>query len=282
MLAENKGRELERAVHAIETVILESSPALREKSFKIEMRKRLNVADVHHEIDIFVTVEPAKGYVSNFIFECKNWEEAVGKNEIIVFAEKIRAVSAQRGYFVAKSFTKDATAQAQKDPRIALLTATEHDIASTITPECYHITAPGERRVCVAFRRLGASGKNADPLAAQGKQLHLSGADILLTDFLYTWIEELYQERLREFQTAHLAEGTYPMTAWAERTFRTGECIIDGREIENVRLDVEYGVRIIRPAVISDYEVSTRGRVIRLETVNVQDFAISTVFVQAF
>src|SRR5689334_20905416 len=60
----------------------------------------------------------AKGYTVTFIFECKNWEDAVGKNEIIIFSEKIDAVSAQRGYFVAKSFTRDAEAQALKDPRM--------------------------------------------------------------------------------------------------------------------------------------------------------------------
>ena len=35
-----RGRELESAVHAIEAVILEASPALREKPFVIESRKR--------------------------------------------------------------------------------------------------------------------------------------------------------------------------------------------------------------------------------------------------
>ena len=76
---DDKGRELERAVQAIGAVILKSSPALREQPFKIEARKRVNVGGVHHEIDIFVTVEAAKGYTSIFIFECKNWEAAVGK-----------------------------------------------------------------------------------------------------------------------------------------------------------------------------------------------------------
>src|SRR5713101_206774 len=61
MVPDEKGRELERAVHAIEAVILESSPALREKPFTIEARKRIAVGGVHHEIDIFVTVEVAKG-----------------------------------------------------------------------------------------------------------------------------------------------------------------------------------------------------------------------------
>ena len=164
MGSDAKGRELENAVHAIESVILQSSPTLHDKAFNIEARKRITVGGVHHEIDIFVTVEVAKGYKSTFVFECKNWEDAVGKNELIVFSEKIDATSAQRGFFVAKSFTKDAAAQAQKDPRITLLTATEHDPATTITPQSFHFTAPARLKPTITFRVAGSSGTNVSPI----------------------------------------------------------------------------------------------------------------------
>ena len=105
-----KGDALEAAVAAIERHILGTSPRLSEKTFLIESKKRIFVNGVHHEIDIFVTIDPGGGYKSVFIFECKNWEDAVNKNEIVIFAEKVAAAQAQRGFFVAKSFTKDADA----------------------------------------------------------------------------------------------------------------------------------------------------------------------------
>ena len=114
MVPDEKGRELESVVHAIEAVILESSPALREKPFKIETRKRINVSGVHHEIDIFVTVELAKGYAS--IFEIRErtmlpligcaapsvssgskfpaWFEAMARSSMGIFGSKRRASSA--------------------------------------------------------------------------------------------------------------------------------------------------------------------------------------------
>jgi hypothetical protein len=101
MVPEDKGIALERAVHVVEAVILQTSPALREKPFRIEMRKRLHACGVHHEIDIFVTVEIAKGYNATFTFECKNWTAPVGKNEIIVLAEKIDATVAGPAHFAA-------------------------------------------------------------------------------------------------------------------------------------------------------------------------------------
>src|SRR5258708_6316200 len=92
-----KGDALELAVQAIESSILKASPSYQEKTFTIEGQKIVTVADVRHEVDIWVSVDLGEGYTALFIFECKNWEESVGKNEIIVFAEKIRALQAQRG-----------------------------------------------------------------------------------------------------------------------------------------------------------------------------------------
>ena len=82
---------------------------------------------MRHEIDIYVTADLAPGYKSMSIFECKNWEEAVGKNEIIIFSEKIDASHATSSCFVAKSYTYDAVTQAKQDPRITLLLTSEYD-----------------------------------------------------------------------------------------------------------------------------------------------------------
>jgi hypothetical protein len=280
MVPDAKGRALENAVHAIEAVILASSPALREQPFTIEARKIITVGGVHHEIDIFVTVEVAKGYTATFIFECKNWQAAVGKNEIIVFSEKIDATSAQRGYFVAKSFTKDAEARALKDPRVTLLTATEHDPATTILPDLFHITAPATVKSSTTFRALGAAGTNMAPITVPGTKVRLYGNEVLLSDYLTAWTQEVYQDPLLGFATAHLPEGAYPMTVSAERSFGAGECAINGQEMEHVRLDAEFGVHIMRPPVISHYEVATRGRAVRLANVHVHDVVIGTTWVQ--
>src|ERR1700722_8924757 len=108
-----KGNDLEKVVAGIERHILHTSPNLCENPFLIESKKIICVGGVHHEIDIFVTIDSARGYKSVYIFECKNWTDAVGKNEVIIFSQKIGAAQAQHGYFVAKSFTRDAEAQAK-------------------------------------------------------------------------------------------------------------------------------------------------------------------------
>jgi hypothetical protein len=280
MAAEEKGEALEIAVHAIEQVILESSPALRGQPFYIERRKIVSIAGVRHEIDIFVTVGAARGYESTFIFECKDWKKPVNKNELIVFSKKIDVVSAQRGYFVAKKLSRDAVAQAATDPRITVLSATEHDPANTPPPESFHITAPATVKCDTTFRVAGTPGTKLDAIEIDGKTARIGGTDVLLTDYLNTWMEQLYEERLLLFQTADLPEGVHPMRADGQQTFGLGEFILDGKDIEHVRLFVEFGVQILRPAVISDFEVATRGRVIRLAKVTIRDFVLDTAFVK--
>ena len=281
MMPDEKGRALERAVHAIEAVILESSPSLCEKQFRIEMRKHLNVGGVHHEIDIFVTVEIAKGYSNaTFIFEVKNWETPVGKNEIIIFTEKIDAAVAQHGYFIAKAFTKDAEAQAAKDPRVKILIATEHDPALTAVPEHFHCTEQASAKGLTTFQIAGSSRTNMTTVLIDETIMQLSGTPVPLRIYLDSWILDLYQRTLLVFSTVTLPEGIHPMLASEERSFGPGQCFIDGKEMGTVRLDAEYGVRIFHPMVLSDYEVSTRGRVVRLTPITMRDLVFDMAFVK--
>lgn len=120
--AQEKGDALERAVELIERFILEDNS---NATVTIEPKKILVVNKVKHEIDIYITIDYGKGYKSLFIFECKNWKKKVDKNELIVFSKKIEVAHAQKGYFIAKSYTEDAKAQAEQDGRIELLFATE-------------------------------------------------------------------------------------------------------------------------------------------------------------
>src|SRR5262245_8965368 len=120
-----KGNRLELAVQTIERAILLSNPALAHAKVEIEPKKCVVVDGVKHEIDVFVSLDNGGGYQSIYIFECKNWEEPVGKNEIIIFIEKIRACRATKGWFVAQRFGSFAHAQSALEHRCELLTATE-------------------------------------------------------------------------------------------------------------------------------------------------------------
>lgn len=263
-----KGNALESAVRAIETVILKSSPALRENTFTIESKKLITVDGVRHEIDVYVEVDLGKGYKATFIFECKNWQEAVGKNEIIIFSEKIDAVQAQEGFFVAKSITKDADAQAAKDRRITLLTATEHNADETPVPFDFHFISLEQTDSEIDFMpRSEFSSRQREPIQLSEARAAHKGADLNLDQYVHEWISETCNESLRTFPSGTLEEGDYEREAEAQRVFDEGELTLNGLDIARATVRVKFSVRVIRPPVVSHFEIATRGRSLSLAPV---------------
>lgn len=258
-----KGNALEAAVAAIESHILSTSPALREKTFLIESKKIITVNGVHHEIDIFVTIDLGDGYKSIFIFECKNWEEAVGKNEVIIFAEKIAATQAQQGYFVAKSFTKDAQFQAATNPRITLVTALEHDPTTAPLPYGFHGLVMTPVHAEATFHT-GIDGMQVTTIDMATATAKLCGEPIDLQEYLSKWAEEAVGYDARSFRSERFPEGDYERSTVAKREFGKGEFTIDGKEMAWVETSIRYKATVVRPAVVSYFEVQTRGRVVSL------------------
>lgn len=89
LAAQERGELLEQGVRAIGNV--------KDSDLAIETRKFIVHQGVKHEIDVHVTVSNARGYYAVFVFECKNWKDKVDKNEIVIFSEKIKVATAQRG-----------------------------------------------------------------------------------------------------------------------------------------------------------------------------------------
>jgi hypothetical protein len=264
-----KGNALESAVAAIEHHILSTSPNLREKTFLIESKKILLVDGVHHEIDVFVTIDLGGGYKSIFVFECKNWKDAVPKNEIIIFEKKIEVARAQHGYFVAKSFTRDAESQAATNGRISLLRASEYDAAITPRPFEFHtnLISPIHAETTF-FARSGDHSKlkALDPKVADAK---LNGSAIDLCQYLNKWAEEASSEDVLHFRSERESDGDYQREVTSPREFAPGEFTVDDSDIGRAESFVRYNVHILRPAIVSHFEVESRGRVVMFAPIQV-------------
>jgi hypothetical protein len=257
--SQEKGNALEAAVAAIESHILATSPGLREKTFFIESKKILTLGGVRHEVDIFVTIDLGQRYKSIFIFECKNWQGAVGKNEVVVFSETIEAVGATRGFLVAKSFTADAQAQAAKDARLVFLVASEHDPATIPLPIDIHTIITMPEHVDSTFHQWRSTSANLRPLPLDTAQAKLLGSDVNLRQYLLNWADQLCSDDVLSFRTERLAADDYDRTASAERRFGRGELSIDDIDMERAEISVRYKVRVVRLSVISHFEVESRG-----------------------
>src|SRR5579884_2636576 len=87
-----KGHSLERAVSLIQEAILKADPQLQGAEFSIERNKTFVIDGVRHEVDVWVETHPKSHYHSSFLFECKNWQSPVGKNEVIILSEKVKVL----------------------------------------------------------------------------------------------------------------------------------------------------------------------------------------------
>lgn len=116
------GKSLERATELIEKHILNQIEKSEIGEVTIVSNKIKIVDGVKHEIDVYVEIDLKIGAKLVYIFECKDWRsKKVSKNDIIIFDEKIDVFNAQKGYFVAKEYTKDAINRAKLNTRIEVL-----------------------------------------------------------------------------------------------------------------------------------------------------------------
>jgi hypothetical protein len=261
-----KGDALEDAVRAIETAILRSFPGYSESTFRIEGKKILVAAGVRHEIDIYVSASLGPGYDAVFIFECKNWQAKVSKNEIIVFAEKVKVSNAQRGFFVAKSFTADAEAQAAIDPRLELLLAAELDPSAVMLPAGFHGIQVGETKANVNIRGVNATPESvAVPVDFDSALFLLGGADTSLRDYVTDWINQARKDRCGHFPSAGAIEGMHLLEFNDERTFEGGQAVINSCPVKSMELTGTVQVHVAKAVVVSAFEVATRGRFITVQ-----------------
>lgn len=269
MSPDEKGKVLERAVHAIEETILKSYPAYHEAAFQITRRKVLVVDGVRHEYDVWVEINLAKGYQPIFVFECKNWEAKVGKNEIIVFSEKVAAAQAQKGYFVARAYTADALAQAGKDGRVALLTAHDLPNDAAVFLSRFHVVGIDNQKRNITVAVAPEHRERLAQYSLATAKARVSDILVDLDSYASSWAQELLDSHQRTSQSNRMPDGIYKIELVDERSFPDGQFLIGEFVVLSLRLAFTFDMHIVWPKVGTAFEVSTRGRVIFCESIEV-------------
>ncbi len=264
-----KGSALERAVRAIESAILTRVPELKNNTFTIECNKIFIVNGVKHEIDVYIEVDLGKEYKSVYIFECKNRKSKVNKNDIVVFSKKIDVLQAQKGFFVAKSYGKYALAQAKEDKRIVILLATEFDSASTIVPFDFNYCFEKNKNTRFDVVPKRAGNWNAGfPVDIKTAEAILDGNAINFEEYMDNWVDDLVNKDMKHFPKPNTPDGLYNREIPAKREFRRHKLKVNGKAIRYVALLISFEVQIVRPAVLSHFEVEGRGRTLELAQVS--------------
>lgn len=116
------------------------------------------------------------------------------------------------------------------------------------------------QHVDLTFHRRGASSGLVDDIPMDSTQVTLNGNSVNLRECVKAWSEKLCADDVLQFRTQKLPEGEYERSAVGERHFEPGCLLIETREIERAVMSIRYLVRVLPPAVISSFEVASRGR----------------------
>jgi hypothetical protein len=264
--AKTKGDTLETAIEILETALLKEFPSYSDKTFRVEPKKIIVSDGVRHEIDLWVTVDLGNGYESTFIFESKNWKKKIGKSHIIDFSEKIKVAPAQKGFFVARSFTRDAKAQAKKDPRIRLVQVEESnfcDVPSFIRVQLdsFHILNVAKVKVLFNFHLKYAH----DPAAiheGNPPSFSVDGEALSLQEYVNTWLGQVTGVAVGDFRSDTAPEGTYYLPFEDTRQFDSQTCVLNNEAIAKMVISGLLEVGVTRASMVeSRFDFENRGRV---------------------
>jgi hypothetical protein len=187
----------------------------------------------------------------------QNWKANVGKSEIVDFAEKIKVAEAQKGFFVAKSLTRDATAQARSDSRIEILLVREMPIDEVPTrmQSFYGIFAEVQEARCTVVH--GYEQGTATAVDLSCASFTMDGEEHDLSAYLKEWIDQASGTPPSGF----VGEGVYPFEA--SRVFSSNDVAINLERVKQMTVSGKVEVRRIPGVIVSRFEVATRGRIIQ-------------------
>lgn len=265
--AQKKGDALEEAVHMIEELILRSNPNTKDATITIETKKRIKVQGVRSEIDVYVCVELGNGLKLIYIFECRNREEPVGRKDITDFHDKIEEVGAARGYFVAKKFGIDAINKAKRFQRLELLNASDEfeELPEIVTH--LHYLFQMLKHTNIALKVQTDDPQKVGSVAVSNTSKVKLGDEELLLGVLTERIQQnVMNEVMSHEPTESFPAGVYSYDRQKTYTFHPNELFVDGFECTELTAQVSWDIQVIRPRVVSTFDIEKRGRVFTVES----------------
>lgn len=271
----DKGNKLEDAAESIYRLILATNPGFANVSFKFDRKKIIKVKGVRREIDLYVEVDPGHDMESIFIFECKNREEPVSANDIVIFSRKILDTNATKGFFIAKSYTKDALAEAENDSRMIILNADDANVDLTVFPIIHSLFRDkSERQVSLKMVERGIVSANVgitkSPDEKDPRNLTVThlGKEISLRDFIDTLMTPLEDKRLNNEPTQDFEEGVHTLSVTHVFTFEQNNLIVENHDIEKLEVSWTFNIRIAKPRTIAKFDIKKKGLFLQQEMVS--------------
>jgi hypothetical protein len=173
---------------------------------------------------------------------------------------------AQRGFFIAKKFGAYAQAQAKKDKRIELLVAS--DALASLPPFIYdfHFVHNTVVRSHLDFRLVSDPQGRGTPPVTNESFVRYNNEGLSVGKFNERMQNIVIDEIMSQQPTESFGEGVYHYKRSKTFLYKQNELFVEGNACIAVDAHVEWDTRIIRPKIISTFDVKTRGRVITLDS----------------
>lgn len=280
-----KGNYLETATHLIEETILKDNKSLSEGTFNIENKKIIRKNGVKYEIDVYVEIDIGIGTKFIYIFECKNWEKAIDVKEINHFAEKIKIMNAQKGYFIGKKFSKDSTNKCNENSRMEILIAND----SPNTFPFYTLTNLKNKETFFQVYQRGCLNKsnlkqkNINPAETK---VNYKGKEVFFKEIIEPLIKEVTNEKMKLAPVTD-KNITEQHTYEKDFKFNKNELIIknlDGKDvdIEVMNIKINYDVEILKQKIVFKFDIEKKGKVVETEAEMEQDKKIKLRVVEIY
>jgi hypothetical protein len=107
----------------------------------------------------------------------------------------------------------------------------------------------------------------------------LNGSPININDYIWPKIHKVVTEHVNTLPTNTFADGLYTYDVNIEIVVAPDCLVINGTERNKIQFQVSYQVEVIRPAIVSKYEVETRGRIYTFEPVKVGEGQFSQIII---
>jgi Restriction endonuclease len=262
MNSNEKGNELENAVLVLQKIILKNNPNFKNANFTCELKKILQ--NPKQEIDIYITIDHGFHDPDIIVFECKNWNKPIGINEIITFNHKIERVGAKNGYFIAKSFSKDALVEAEKHNRLGI-----HKIrnADVLIPEFISMDTYSELTSNIEIKARSLSGISSEysSLITEYDKIIFEGNLLSMKTFIDHLKNSISLELVKKFKENAVCKVDRIYSFKTEKVFKYKNLIFQDKNIDEIKVSTEFQYKLAKPKLISSFDIDKNGQVFKYE-----------------
>ena len=262
-----KGKTLEDAVEAIHDSILRGDPKYRGLDYTIDTRVRRRVRDVDYEIDVLVETPPTSSFPATWIFECKNWKDAVGVEQLAYLAHKVEALGASRGFLVAPAISPSAAEFIKTRSHLEHIPCTEEFSSLLNSAQVTYVCQDVYSKNVEVHWEAGNTYIDIGGLTLETMFCSRLGQELKFEDFVAPLFEKAAEQH-HEIEFRYFPkEGTHWRQVVQEVQFVPRELYVQKREVNSLLIRFDYLITFQRRRLISKFQLQGRGQTFEFESV---------------